>query len=291
MNESNQGRPMVRYRPLQDEPDNGASGLVRMNNGMGRQAMVPRGGSRVGVPSLGNGGYPYEENNIRTGMQPPPFQEASIRQLAPEDLLGDRCREADSAACDKGRYIRPFVSTVGDAYLEAMYLDYNVIGTVGQARAAVRRMYADETQDVGRTTMVGASPNFNATFAAYPTRAACVGFVIDWGIEMLNYAPFDMQIITSGWINLGGTTLDRNLTVRIHGTVGSSIFVPFAQRTTPSMSIAQMQVAHSGGDGATIQVASLPTNIFSSFSATISLLTAFSPRTAAYAALENIISD
>lgn len=57
------------------------------------------------------------------------------------------------------------------------------------------------------------------------------------------------------------------------------------------MSVAQMQIGRAGGDGATIVVKDLPANVYAAFSGTVSLLSAFSPATAAYALLENLSSD
>jgi hypothetical protein len=245
-------------------------------------------------PQQGRGGWPYEEDFYKTRGVPGPYPRHEVgRTLTPESLMGDKCALPAGIACDKSRLVSPFMSDVSDPYLTAQTMDYNAVGTIGQARVAFRRMFADEFQDVSRTPMVLAGNDFNATFANYPTTGAAIGFVIDWGVTQLNFSPFDMQIVSTGWTNAAGTPIDRNLTLRVYRVNGSAVYVPFAQRTSPSMSMAQMQVARANVQegSATISVIDLPANVAAFFSATVMLLSAFSPRTAAYSSLEYVMSD
>jgi hypothetical protein len=253
----------------------------------------PNGGSVVVAPNNPSNANPYEEGYYRRFGEGVPFPNVADRSLSPESLMGDVCGNVNPALCNKSRLLPPFTSDVGNPFLTAKLTDYNVVGTIGQARVAYRHMFASETQDVTRYNMVGSSPNFVATIPNYPTSGAAIGFVLDWGVQQLNFAPFDMQIVSAGFANAAGLSLDRDITLRVYRTNGCAIYVPFAQRTTPSMSVAQMQMAHADvAEGAgTITVANLPANIFSAFSATISLLSAFSPTTAAYSELESIMTD
>jgi hypothetical protein len=273
--------------------DNQDKHLIVLEGEMDNHGRMVYGQPRLS-PSLGRGGWPYEEEYYKRRGVPGPYPRREVgRMLTPESLMGDKCAIPDGIACDKSRLVSPFMSDISDPFLTAQTLDYNAVGTIGQARVAFRRMFADEFQDVSRTPMVLAGNTFNSTFANYPATGAAVGFVIDWGVTQLNFSPFDMQIRSTGWTNAAGTSLDRDLTIRVYQVNGSAIYVPFAQRTAPSMSMAQMQVGRANVQegNATISVVSLPANVAAFFSATVMLLSAFSPRTAAYSSLEYVMSD
>jgi len=263
--------------------------MTQMDDGKGGYYYVPSTNPLVRLPD-GKAVTPYEESFYK-GVAARPYPRIP-RMLTPESLLGDKCTGADPYACDRSRDMPPFSSDVGEPALSGTILDYTTVGPLGQMRAATRFLYASETLNNTRYALVGATPNFTASVPAYPTSGAALGIRLDWGVALNNFAPFDLQIVTTGFKNKAGQSVDRALTLRVYKTNGCSIYIPFAQRTT-GMSVAQSQIGQADEEsGATIAVMNLPApSIFDNFSATASLLTAFSPVTAAYAALEQIISD
>lgn len=233
----------------------------------------------------------------------PPGNALALRgNLTTEALLGEGCFDSHHYVCDKSRLIPGYISGP-DIY--ARSIDYPTVGPIGQVRAAVETMFARSRQMSNNFPLTVTGTTYGGTFAnnAAPAPVTTqfpfsLGFVLDWGISMLAFAPFDMQITTTGWVGEDLQPLDRTMTLRVSRPAGSSIYIPWAQRITPSMSMAQAQLARPVGNGetaATIAVGPLPAAISASFSASVSFMTAFVPTTAAFAAkiglYGNILGD
>jgi hypothetical protein len=211
-----------------------------------------------------------------------------------EALLGQGCRQRNYVA-DRARLVKGISSN--QRFL-VRNEDYPVVGTIGQARAVTESLYARgrHMPNVFPLTSVGggvfevyfgkddpAAP-FNANFPFSQ------GFVIDWGVAMLNFAPFDLHIQTESWVGENSQVVDRDVTLRVSEIIGASHYVPWASRITPAMSMAQAQLGEplpqeDGVNVSAIRVINLPGNIEANFSATVTFMTAFTPTAATYAAL------
>jgi len=247
----------------------------------------------VVVPSFeesGAGGAVADPANCPTGYG---------RGLAPEALLGDTGPNPDIYIFDRGRLIPGYATTMPPGEARLSSIDYTTIGPVGQVRAVVEQLYALGTQDVKRYNMFPDPVNPNDFIAEFGAATAgpppvsqllqnSLGFLIDFGIENLTFAPFDMQVRTAGFTTFGdGGVVDRNMVLRIAGSNGGRIFVPWAMRINASMQLAMAKVAATVPTGVSpaheIRIVALPTNIANTFSATVQFLTANSPVTAEWA--------
>jgi len=195
----------------------------------------------------------------------------------PESFLGGGCRN-DNWQCDRSRMLPPWLSTSDGEDVAAVINDYTTVGTIGQMRAAFDVLYGLGAFDTTRYAGVLAGQNMVSTVTVL---VPCVAVRLDWGVSMLNWAPFDLQVVTTGFTTLfGAQAVDRNFTIRVAKTSGSAIYAPLAQRPA-GMSLAQPLVAVPGA-GATIEVRGLPAAIAPSFNLQAALCTAFHPITAAF---------
>lgn len=240
----------------------------------------------------------YEETALAGRGDVAIIRQPAGRSWAPENLLGDACVNPASPQCDRSRLIHSFVSTAGEPFVMMQTADYSTLGPLGQARAALRTLYSVGTQNVARYVGVVVGADLVATIPNIGPlpggSGACIGFRFDWGISYLSYQPFDLEIVSDGFFNLhGGQSLDRHFTLRVNALNGCSIFAPFAQRVSPSMSVAQVQVAEAALEvgNATIRARNVPPTLLANMSVTVQLLTAFGPATAAWAEIESVVSD
>lgn len=166
------------------------------------------------------------------------------RTIQPEALLGDYPGGVPEYIRDKSRLLHPFISWQGDVQIQVV--DYNVVGPVGQGRKALEFTALAGRNDqtvypmildplapgefvTGRGVIAGppAEPQFSA-------RNIILGVAVDWGINLLNWAPFSFRIRCLNWFGIAGQRLDRDLTVYVDSKTsnGSTILIPFAQRLT-----------------------------------------------------------
>lgn len=219
-----------------------------------------------------NPGFPPRSASCPVGYDP---------ALAPESFLGRGCNNP-SWVCDRGRLLPPWLSNNEPGVVAAIVNDYTAVGTIGQMRAVFDTLYAigefQQTRYVGQLAGTTSTATVNSSVPS-------LGVRIDWGVSLLAWAPFDLNISTTNFETLfTGQTLNRSFSVRVGGANGGSIYIPFAQRAT---GITQAQPAigriagGEGGDG-TVAATGIPAAIGASFSMTVQLLTAFHPITAAF---------
>jgi hypothetical protein len=268
------------------------------NNGRNGGGMIPwRGPHGPGAAGPhGPNHLFYEENQFRTDRNIPP---AYQNNKTIENLMGDGCLDARHYVCDKARPV-PGIASNGPMLIRAV--DYPTVGTIGQARSAAEAMFARGAHmpDQFVLTSLGAGTfevsfnrdtNPSSSTPATPLFPISYGFVIDWGISMLNFQPFDLEIASTRWVGVDDRqVLDRRVRVRVERCCGSSIYIPWAMRISPAMAQAVNQLAvpepqEQGADVSLIQVVNVPTAIEPAFSAVVSFMTAASPQIASYAAL------
>lgn len=218
-----------------------------------------------------------------------------------EALLGQGCNDANEYICERERILPGVVS---NEFFALRSIDYPVVGPVGQFRASTEYLYArgKHMPDQFPLALVGA--NFEAEFfaddPASPVNGVfpwSLGCVMDWGVATLSFLPFDLTVQTLNWIGDDGQSLDRQFTIRVQRTVGSSIYVPWAQRIAPAMAMGQVQPAKPRTEeagGSKIIIKNLPspyTVPAGPFGAQVSFMTAFSPQTAAFASLTGLYGN
>lgn len=210
------------------------------------------------------------------------------RTTTPEALLGDACVMPETYICDKQRLVPGVRSWPHELLIEQA--DYPTVGPIGQTRAVLERMFSGAAIDPTIYPLVSAGAGtgiFDAT--GFATGNFVAGFVLAWGVQLLNFVPFSLHVVTRNWKNEAGISVDRDFILQVDGRVnGNSVFVPFALRVNRAMGTAQAQLAKIlGTEGAleTISVVQLPGNVEAAFSATAKLLSAFHPMTSAYAGL------
>jgi len=195
-------------------------------------------------PASDPAAIPMEESEVSLWTPDMPCQ-ISTRQMSPELALGDVGSDPVKWVSDRPRMLPSLVSDMsGASSLSMVVMDYQFAGTVGQQRAAAETLYAVGNYDDTRVVGVGTSPNFVATFVG--GTGPCIAARVDFGISALSFQPFDLNIVTSGFLTgvavspnptgVGGVqrSADRNFTLRVRGnTVGGSIWFPFMQRFTP----------------------------------------------------------
>lgn len=250
------------------------------------------------------------------------------RTIQPEALMGDYPPGAPLPTQDKSRLLHPFVSWQGDVQIQVV--DYNVVGPVGQGRASLKSLFALGRNDQNVYTMVPdpLAPNEFVTgrgvVAGPPPEPQfsapnlVLGVILDWGVNLLTWAPFSFRIRCQNWFGpFGAQRLDRDITVYVDSKTsnGSSILIPFAQRLTGAtvqvgpapipaitpaglgaMSMGVVQPAELGQqtidppspDYSAVRVGPLPGAIAAAFSGSVRLMTAASPATALYARLEGL---
>jgi hypothetical protein len=267
-----------------------------MSNGNGNNGVNWLGPHGPGIAGAhGPSNLYFEENQYRSDRNiPPSFQDNKTI----EDLMGDGCLDARHYVCDKARPI-PGVSSNGPMLIRS--IDYPVVGPIGQIRAAAEAMFARGAHMPDQFILTGAGATRTVTFnrdtnpststPAVPLFPMSQGFVVDWGIAMLNFQPFDLEIRSTGWVGIDdGQPLDRSIRIRVERCCGSSVYVPWAMRITPAMAkgvnqLAVPQPQVDGADVSSINVVNLPGNVQTTFSAVVSFMTAASPQVAGYAAL------
>lgn len=219
------------------------------------------------------------------------------RDVMPENLLGDNV-SALSYISDKARLHSGVRSAPGELLVKR--LDFNSVGSIGQVRAQHELTYAIGEMDPAQYPMIADSPTSYiagaAPAAAFAGPNVVTGFVINWGVSMLQWAPFIIHITTANAFSaFVRTVCDRDISVYADGrTNGNSIYALFAHRLNNAMSIAQAQVVQVPDAGPpapprlTVRVIDLPVALAPFFSATVELLTAFSPVTAAHATMNGL---
>lgn len=173
--------------------------------------------------------------------------------------------------------------------------DYSCLGPKAVARAASDLMhggggiYAVDTY-ASTTTLTTASAVLDpSTITGVGDSLALLGIVIDWGIALANYAPFDATLETQGFLSvLDGTDTDRNMKLRFTGGVlGGRMYVPLAYRSSNGMNYGQNVLSRLRKNGeiwdtATISVSNLPTPIAPNFGFSVQPICAFTPQFAEY---------
>jgi len=209
------------------------------------------------------------------------------RRFAPEMLLTDG-QGTDPYIIDKIRALPPYNATAPGDMVSLVSADYSQVGSVGQSRAAMETMFSGFSQNVQRFPFVTVGTDstviFNSTTQVAPSS---IGLRIDWGVNLLNFAPFDLQVVTENFVQAFGLqSVDRNITLRVNSVSGCSLYFLWALRQSPSMSIAQNQIGDQHVTDVlipSITIPGLPANVLANFSATLQFLTAFSPITDAWA--------
>jgi hypothetical protein len=218
------------------------------------------------------------------------------RSITPESLLADGCVNPQDYICDKQRGLPPWTSDSPACHMQRLIDDFTQVGTVGQTRAAIEMMFAAGGFGDVRMPGVLAGANSVATFLIGVIQPS-VGVRVDWGVQLLNYAPFDLNFTTSGFVAssfglapaANAINADRTFSARVSQVPGGSFFVPWGVRVAPGMSVAQQIVAVSDeAVSATVSVTGLPAALAASFSMQVTLLTAFHPLTAQFAAVSGI---
>lgn len=214
------------------------------------------------------------------------------RWQTPENVIGDVDWDEASKADypnyirDRARLVQSFASSSEPGAVLMRSPDFTSVGTIGQVRACAERLYSGGKVDptVYAATIAGST----ATSTLTTPTATAIGVVVDWGISLLNYAPFDLQLKTTGFFAIDDLTAapqstDRNIVFRVSKTGGCSIYLPFAKRVSPPMQQALMQVSYAPTPDTgtvTVQALNLPAAIASAFSMSVQLLTNAMPPTA-----------
>lgn len=200
------------------------------------------------IAHLKAGGHPKEYN-----FGSVPFEEAQLAQhaacapgysrtLSPEALLGDHVAGAPLWGYDRSRAVHPILSHAGSVWLRNA--DYNVIGVVGQAQAALDAVYTlgrnDQTDYPfvfdGGTGLWVAGDVLVPGGMAFSAPNLVLGVAIDWGVQLQQFTPFIMTIETRGFAQTpwagGANYLDRRVAVYVDGKTsnGSTLLIPFAHR-------------------------------------------------------------
>lgn len=213
--------------------------------------------------------------------------------LTPENLLGEK---TNSGPHSLKRLVPGFATSRAKDGARLLSTDYPFVGNIAAMIACVDLLTSFATHADSRVLMSNAGTSFTASYNG--EAPASVGFVIDFGIGVNSFAPFDLVISSSGFgtlfdklINLGAATVNRtNVTLRVDGSNGFSVFVPWAQRVTPTMQIAQPKVGVVTEESGEIIISNVPAAIVPALSATCFLLTASHPRTAEFASAVRLYS-
>jgi len=214
--------------------------------------------------------------------------EAYKRILTPEALMGDVDSDPSAYVLDRPRALPSFLTNADPDAIAVNFQDYNVVGTVGQSRAVLSTLYSAFHQDVSVTQMTVSGVTATATFStAAADLPGTAGFLLRWGIALNNFAPFDLNISTAGWVSrFGGDVANRNISIHVSNVIGSDLYIPWAVRVSPAMSMAQHVIAYAPQSDVTngvITVSNIPAALATNFSASLQFLSAFSPATAAFA--------
>lgn len=220
------------------------------------------------------GSFPPGGTSCPTGYNP---------AMTPESFLGGGCANPNWV-CDRGRALPPWLSTSDATVVAAIINDYNAVGTVGQMRAVFDQLYSLGEFSQTRYPAVVAGNTATSTIPN-TDNFVTLGVRVDWGVDLLNWQPFDLVLATSGFQTMfNRQTVDRSFTVRVSRNNGSSIYIPLAQRTV-GISFAQPTIGQvSAGNGATVTATNIPPTVAAAFGMTVQMLTAFHPITAAFGA-------
>jgi hypothetical protein len=186
--------------------------------------------------------------------------------------------------------------------LSAVRSDYSSVGNVAQMRASYSTCYSNGLLDVttapmGPFDVSGTSSLVVGPVAGFTLPNYAIGFLLRWGVKVQDYQPFSMRIRTEGFRSLFQYPLDRDFEVEhvnVNGNTGGRLFVPFAYRLNPAMLIAQAQPALLFGlplDPPLIHVQGVPVALQSSWSASVTLLTAHSSVTRDFAYYAGVFGD
>jgi len=148
--------------------------------------------------------------------------------------------------------------------------DFNVMANYQYVRAGADDVGAEGRND--QTTYqllpVGGGSNVylvgQTGYQPFSAPNLILGFQIEWGVNMLNYQPFTMEVQTFNFRGRSFQPLDRHFTLRMGGAQGfkggsSGIFQAlFAQRLTSSDSCGYVYTANSGMNKAIVQPAIIP---------------------------------
>jgi len=260
--------------------------------------MNPYYGPQTGQP------VPIATEEMGVRQVPPDWdQNAQFRPTFPEAVTGDFGGSADPFLIDGARLLQSWATNLDETSLVAVAPDYPYVGHNASLRQGIEALYAlgvhDETVTTGLN--VPATNNFSA---AFPEGAGpSIGFRLDWFVQMLSFGPFDLHIVTNGWL-AGYTTLDsgpgapagtqpsadRNLILRTQGGInGGSLLIPWAVRAGQGMNYAMHSIARSKPASEiftpSISVIDLPGGLVAAFGFNVRMLTAYSPNTAYMARL------
>jgi len=244
-------------------------------------------------PTPGRGGVhgePFEEGTVgrpitAAGYCPTGYD----RSITPESLLADGCIDPTQYVCDKARALAPWLANARADQMMRRLDDYTQVGTTGQLRATLEQLYSlgHFVDAIQPGVLAGAN-----SIATFPLAPFSVGVRLDWGINLQQFAPFDMNIQTQGAQAIGALlagqniVADRQFSARVSQVTGGSVYFPWAVRGTPGMSVAQQVIASATpveGVALLVRVNGLPAAIQPFFSMQATLLTAFHPITASYA--------
>lgn len=221
-------------------------------------------------------------------------------QLAetPEALLAVGHVDYKRKASDRDRALPSWLATSKKGSIINNNSDYNMVGTVAQFKAVLKQLFSLGAYATTTQAGVAAGNNFVITLPAGLFGMPCIGFRLRWGVQLLNYAPFEMPIASSGFKTLFPTAapqpVDRTFTVTVSGSNGGVIYVPLAQRFLApggggGMSMAQ-NVVGAATDPTTITIGPLDPAVLTAFSASAQLITAFHPNAASFAYANGVLA-
>lgn len=213
-------------------------------------------------------------------------------RLQPENLLGSGdCDILGKFVCNRGVPLDGVLTNMSNDQATVVSIDYPTLGTFGQARAALGTLYSMTGSSVTRYPTVGTATateyTYTATFDNTKPSPYSVGIRIDWGVKLLSFVPFDLDIVTSGFVTpLGGVSVDRSVIINVTKSAGGVIYLPFAYRVTPPQEIALMSLGvapNVAGSPATVTIRHIPLVPGADFSATVSFMTPANPIVAQWA--------
>jgi len=207
-----------------------------------------------------------EEQRLGQAQFPTP---QTGRLQAPEDANADMANWDPSQWMKTADWQVPSILQIEGTFT-VLAADFNVLANYQYVRAA-----ADDVGSEGRndqttypfqltTAGTGIFQAGTAASRIFSTPNLVLGFQVEWGVNVLNFQPFNMVIQTFNFIGRSYQPLNRQITLRMGGSAGfkggnSGIFqVLFGQRLTSSDTCGYTSTADSGMNKAIVQPAQIP---------------------------------
>jgi len=225
--------------------------------------------------------------------------ESGLDATEPPEMIQAEYPSKEVANWDSGRKPVAGIYTMGKEVIEAR-LDYPVVGYREAWAGCVESLtsFGKHSDDIVTAVKVG--DDFISTYD--DDTIIALGVCFSWSTERQTSQPFNLTLKLTNWENAGAglsvnsagtanpsTSVDRTATLYIcQGVNGGRIYVPFAQRGTPSMLIAMPVIGRgkkqvSEQPIATASITNVPANLAASFNLTTQLMTAHSLTLAQFA--------